>query len=137
MSAYIVDDTTINRILAGIKVARLDHEVQYPRPLGLLEAEALPDLGQQLFMLNCEAIRRRYDEDQVEGFIGQDGYIFAQVNRPTRVQLLKSLRCFLYQCSEGTIPEVCDLFKDLQTFSDGLAYYIVSNLPEYEKAEWK
>lgn len=51
-------------------------------------------------------------------------------------QFLKSLRCYLYQCCEGDCYDT-KLYKALDQLSLELAYFIATNQPEYEIAEWE
>lgn len=51
------------------------------------------------------------------------------------MQALKSLRCWLYQCSEGNVPEQ-PLFKALERYAGDLAFHIVAELPGWNAAEW-
>ena len=50
-------------------------------------------------------------------------------------QFLKSLRCYLYQCCEGDCYET-GLYKALDKLSLELGYFIATNQPEYELADW-
>lgn len=51
-------------------------------------------------------------------------------------QLLKSLHCYLYQCSEGDVYNT-PIYKAIEKLSERLTEYIVFHLPEYKEAEWK
>lgn len=51
------------------------------------------------------------------------------------VKLLKSLQCFLYQCSEGEVP-YDPLYKALREFENVLKDNIIVALPEYQEAPW-
>ena len=50
-------------------------------------------------------------------------------------QFLKSLRCYLYQSCEGDCYE-WKLYKALDQLSLELGYFIATNQPEYELADW-
>ena len=50
-------------------------------------------------------------------------------------QFLKSLRCYLYQCCEGDCYET-GLYKALDQLSLEMSYFIATNQPEYELADW-
>ena len=50
-------------------------------------------------------------------------------------QVLKSLRCYLYQSCEGDCYER-PLYKALELFGYVWGSYIAQNQPEYELAEW-
>ena len=51
-----------------------------------------------------------------------------------RLQALKSLRCWLYQCREGDVPE-SPLYKIFDAYAYQLAYAIVSESKDYAAAE--
>ena len=54
----------------------------------------------------------------------------------TEIQVLKSLRCWLYQCTEGQVVKE-PLYR---FFNDVVEQYLMSTiicaLPEYEQAAW-
>ena len=54
----------------------------------------------------------------------------------SRVEALKALRCVIYQCSEGDIPDTSLLYKRMTDRANALCREIVSDLPEYEQAAW-
>ncbi len=126
MSAYIVEKKTIDRIVTYIaqhvNTGALD--AYYPT----LAVE--PDkLGQRLWKMNTDAVDQRYSESNPVRLYKHDwvpGH---------KMQVFKSLRCFLYQCSEGDVPET-DLFKDTESLMHTIALEIISDMPQYENAEW-
>lgn len=131
MSAFLVEDKTINIILSGFEAARNDRGGKYGY-LGknLKAAMAEPEiLGERLQAMNEDALKARYGDEPAGGF----EYVYFLI--PNRYQLLKSLRCFLYQCSEGDVPNT-QLFKDVEEFAGNLALAIIEDSPEYEKANW-
>lgn len=139
MSAFIVKDKTINRILAYMIA---DHTLSYDRgTLGLdftdaksLEASATM-LGRAMMAMNCAAFNSRYGEGEAERELGDNRYNFQSISAPSKFQAASSLRCFLYQCSEGDIPNRL-LFKAISDYADALAWSIVRDTPEYKNAEW-
>lgn len=50
-------------------------------------------------------------------------------------QFYKSLACFIYQCSEGEVPET-ELYKMLEEAQDKLAYKIAMDWANEQGAEW-
>ncbi len=54
---------------------------------------------------------------------------------PSEVHVYMSLRCWMYQCSEGSVPET-RLFKLMSAVSDSMAHSIVDRLPEVQRAPW-
>lgn len=128
MSAYIVNDLTINRIVSYLMRDR--DRLPFIKD-DLAEANIdLNELGQAMLDLNRRAVDYRYSESN-------EASVLVPATVPvTRIQALKSLRCWLYQCSEGNIPEEEELFKIMESYSGALAYAIVRTLPEFEQAEW-
>jgi hypothetical protein len=51
------------------------------------------------------------------------------------IQAYKSLQCLSYQCCEGNVPDN-PLYKLLEEIENAMARQIVSDLAEYDKAEW-
>ena len=151
MSSYVVDNKTINRIVDALEWGTKNSGRQYPNPryidesLLVFSKESGIELGNRLYKLNVAAINHRYpdtvgkpnnmpgsiDENgshvpykRVEGFPGSNKY-----------QVLKSVQCLIYQCSEGDIPEH-GLYKALRQYEFALCRDIVEGIPAYEKASW-
>ena len=53
----------------------------------------------------------------------------------TLAQGYKSLRCWLYQCLEGTVPDQ-PLYEALSRYADALAVTLVERMPAYQAADW-
>ena len=64
--------------------------------------------------------------------IGQVPY---QYTEATMIQVFKSVQCLLYQCSEENVPNQ-PLYKFLEELENLIARHIISEMPEYEKAQW-
>lgn len=129
MSAYVVENRTINRVLTF-----LDSSNEWRYLLnGALGALGYPDsasLGKAMLDLNCESVRQRYGECTEDS----SGYSYDYESCDV-FQALKSLRCWLYQSCEGD----CDrrpLFVRMEDISKEMSYYIVSRLPQYDAAHW-
>lgn len=147
MSAYICENATINRIITGIDLRyRRDSNPQMLlAELGynLATDTGKQKLGQHMRGLNMAAVGQRYPDtvgnpDNRPGKIGEtsmDSYKYRVELTGTYLQTLKSLRCWLYQCTEGSAPEH-ELYKTLDEIANILALEIVSRLPAYEKAKW-
>lgn len=140
MSAYIVEDETINRI-----VSYLDHDRdgewmrrKVAGVLGVARFDVLA-LASAMFALNVEAVECRYGDSATYG-TGEGSFRpldFAYSYESANVfQVIKSLKCWLYQCSEGDIPEQSALFRVLEQYAGELACGIVSDMPQYEAASW-
>ena len=147
MSSYIVEDKTINRILAGISYAQYGHDRYAPWPTKLMGMERrdfctsgemdrltkLAPIGAALQEMNEAAVHARYEGRHDD--MASDPYEYATIPAPTIHQLYKSLRCLWYQCMEGDVPET-DLFKAIESWMDRIAHSIVNRLDAVEAAEW-
>lgn len=150
MSAFVVDPKTINAIVSSMVIA-LNQEGKYPHnypDLRYLESDLRDsvtngpeELGESMYQMNINAVMQRYPGDDINSLPGSyDGgrlvdytYKFTPSTNPVRVY--KSLQCYLYQCSEGYVPEL-PLFKALTEYKAALAEAIVTSSPVYEAAEW-
>jgi hypothetical protein len=147
MSSFIVRPETINRIVSYLSLAqssgRIEHSgVQYVLKEHGIHVEAYRDkeaLVKALLALNMQAVNERYGDTSLSTMPGKIGmkendYRF-QYEDGGPIRVYKSLRCLVYQCSEGNVPET-PLFKFLEDLSNSLASSIVHSLPEFEKGEW-
>lgn len=142
MSAFIVEDEIINRIVSwcNVKAMASLHDFNV-RPLTELGYRLDTELGckrlaEEMFTLNCDSIEQRYGKGQAETFRPLD-FKFRFTGFSSNIyQVLKSLRCFLYQCCEGNIPKQNALYKALEKLSDNICYTIATSNPQYENAKW-
>jgi hypothetical protein len=134
MSAYIVSDDTINTVVIGISEHLNNMSELYRRRNYPLLSQDRETLGQALFALNVEAVNQRYGEGAAEEFRPLD-YRFRPHPWSRPIVLYKCLRCLMYQCSEGNVPE-SPLFKELEAFRGDLADTIVCGLKAYNDAAW-
>src|SRR5438045_7926709 len=109
MSAYVVEDKTINRVITWLKAEAEDS----PSIRILLAGEGEIDLESEgwdgklaraMFQLNCDAVNIRYGEHEAEKFRPLN-FIYKPEYCRSQVQVLKSLQCWQYQCNEGDISE--------------------------------
>lgn len=94
MSAYIVSHDCVHRVVVALRAMRGDF-MDRDRDL----------LGMELLQMNRRACVARYGDNNVEQV---DGYRYVEPmpkDGHLIVQVYKSLRCFLYQCSEGDVPD--------------------------------
>jgi hypothetical protein len=133
MSAYIVEDKTINRIITFLND---DRDGSYCKDkltrLGYI-GKLGQNLGQAMYNLNCLSICERYGEGE-DKEMGAGEYTF-RYEPSSRIQAYKSLQCFLYQACEGE----CDtdpLYLALNDIKHSWAGIIVYNLDSYDKAQW-
>lgn len=133
MSAFIVEDKTINRIIYTLNSVLREGEYVV-RPLVMLGYEKFDaKLGKDMFALNIRSIEERYGEGEAKTFRPLN-YKFKE-QMTSNMQGLKSLHCFQYQSCEGE----CDsdpLYLALEQVALLLASYIIHRLPEYDKLEW-
>lgn len=87
--------------------------------------------GRRLLKLNCEAYNLRYDTK-----VACPRYVFKQPVQSGKASCLKAMQCWLYQCSEGDIPET-ELYKFIEQEANKLAMKIAMNTKEYEEAAWE
>jgi hypothetical protein len=150
MSSWIVEDKSINFIVSCLRSASYSDEMFNSMINNILKENGFIlncegdntvfNLGYAMKNLNCKATGYRYKknnnpilkaykfEDVKTGFHNEDKkYIF---------QLLKSVQCFKYQCSEGNYikTKLYKMFKDIE---DVLKSQIIDQIPEYKKAVWE
>lgn len=125
----MVDNTTINGI-----VTHFFHDKDAAYLQRQIADELTPtELGEMLYRLNLAVVEDRYVE-YATGTMCDLDYQFHSVI-VSKVQVIKSLSCWLYQCSEGTIDED-PLFKIMEKYKSDLAMDFVRALPEWETANW-
>ena len=145
MSAYVVENETISRILVGLQYLQADRIVPDGRwiadrfldrlarhPLSNVNLSDRGDLnraGQALIDLNMESVNQRYGEN------GTAVFRFVSVSVPGKHQLLKSIRCYLYQACEGDCNQR-PLYMAMDQLSYDLALNIVERSEEYDRARW-
>jgi hypothetical protein len=134
MSAHIVTDKTINIIVSYIRCKRAI-DPWFSNKLNDFFLENMPDktledLAQAMLDLNTKAVDVRYKEkNEVERIVYIEYWIL------NKFQVLKSIDCYLYQCSEGKIPET-PLFKFIEYVQLFLLKEIARSNKQYEKAIW-
>ena len=133
MSAFIVSQKTVNRIIDYI--AWVSNKDPYMLRILNNAGYKLPDdvfkLGQDMIQLNYGAVNQRYSEDEIPEK-------FQRIrNMPvSSIQTVKSLQCYLYQCTEGEEFETSSLYQGLRRLEEHLLNEIITSLPAYEKAVW-
>ena len=138
MSAFIVEDKTINKIvtwLAYSQDASWDRRQIEKLGYDLSKRFSVEKLAKDMFALNCRAVDARYGQGEAEKF-RELNFQFREEHMETEISILKAINCWHYQCSEGReIPEH-PLYKAMDRLSNGIAQGIVSRLPQYDKAVW-
>jgi hypothetical protein len=144
MSAYIVDDVTINRIVSGLNYAAHygGWNSPLPKPSEELAFDDAAIMGHVLRKMNEESVYQRYPDDnpdELPGPVDENGknppYKYDPIVPPSPIQLFKSLQCYLYQCDEGDTDK-CKLYQALDQYLNEIAYHVMTNSKEYEAAAW-
>ncbi len=135
MSSFIVGERTLNRIVTHLqKTLKHDRYLiedtarKYGIHLSGLFWET--NLVRSMQSLNRRAVYERYDRKERVRSVR----FHAELD-VSPIQALKSLQCWLYQCTEGSVPET-DLYKFFRELEGVMAVNIVEQLPEWEAAEW-
>jgi hypothetical protein len=135
MSAFVVDTDTLNKIVSEMYSQcadgemSLDFQVSDDVHYNLDFKYDLDRLTNDLHQMNVRAVNQRYNtEDQPETLIHE----FMVVRT---IAAYKALRCFLYQCSGGDVPDE-PLFKAMYELSNDWAHHMVMDIPEYDLQPW-
>ncbi len=136
MSAFVVDENTINRVVSYfVDQAHANKwtELQFSEKLGLdlVTINGRRELAQRMLDLNIDAVNARYNENTMTY-----PFTYCYRDEPSMIAVLKSLSCWLYQCSEGNIPESSEFYSFMREQEHQLAMSIVQALPEYDTAVW-
>jgi hypothetical protein len=129
MSAFVVQDGTINRVLGYLEHDRYG---EYHRRTLTDAHGGIAGLGAAMRALNVDAVRARYRD--AGDLVPAEPYRY-RLELPGRVAAYKALACWLYQCAEGDAPEA-PLYLALEALHYSWAKEIVADLPEYERAVW-
>ena len=153
MSAYVVDDDCINRIVTYlINISTGNGHEWTLRPLEEIgfkikrNTEEQKRLADDMFALNVRSVNERYGQNRAEQFRPLDFQfkpglkerafgISEPVYEVSFFQALKSLACFLYQSCEGNCINY-PLYLALRDVQNRLCINHVTNRPEYESAKW-
>lgn len=142
MSAFIVDQGKINKVVSWIWRERLDSPHLY-RTLEEMGYRNGTDwaflLGRDMWRLNFDAVSYKYNsKENLPGPKGAERniYDFKMSVAPSDIQVLKFIQGWLYQCCEGDYPND-PLYKFFdEVVKVHLLEKIVGELPEYKNAEW-
>lgn len=148
MSAFLVSERTINRVASY--AAHDDFAQKHPEVAAILQGiigvpsaadissgVGIREFAKCLMDLNELGLVARYGAESTHGerVAWRENYSFhleAGYSQP--YEALKALRCLIYQCSEGDVPESA-LFKALDQLSAELAMRIVQDSDAYQKAK--
>lgn len=138
MSAFVVEDKTINRAVSFIAFDRegqwIRSEIETHLGIDLVTDIGRETLGKLMFSLNCDAVNQRYGDNEAQEFRPLD-YKFRMEVHTSRIHAFKALQCWSYQCCEGDIED-SELYKVMERVKGCMAEMIVTRLDAYEKANW-
>jgi hypothetical protein len=149
MSAYIVEDSTIDKVLTAIKelnigwifIGKQKRKLSdYPK---IERDNLLQSIADDLLKMNTQAVNYRYNERTKFRKPIKPAHLFNVSSldhfRPYPMAELvgryKAMTCLLYQCSEGKYPKT-RLYKQLDHIASEYAAMIVHRMPEYNAASW-
>jgi hypothetical protein len=140
MSAFMVEDETINRIVTWLRreVSNSRFAIDpVARKYGIDLGSSNWDekLAKAMFQLNCDGVNQRYGEGEAERFRPLD-FRYKPEFCHSLVQVIKSLQCWMYQCCEGDVPRT-KLYQFFEEVERHLALQIVMDLREYQTAKWE
>jgi hypothetical protein len=154
MSAYVCNDETINSVVSILKTASYqeDHHVYNDNSFPALdtdlkkivdENEAIA-LGYLLRAFNEYAVLKVYPDCEVSanlpGPVDENGklapFVFKATLPPTRLQAVKTLACFTYQCFTGATKDH-PLYVLLESYKNQLSFTVLLHSPAWEKVEWQ
>lgn len=126
MSAYIVDHSVFDHIIAAIRHDQTFALLAPFKPLGYGEQD-LVRLAADLYAMNVEAVAQRYPGAAQLLVWGDNAPYRARVVLPIdNLKLHGEIACLLYQCSEGHVPEK-PLFQALEEMHATLAHELVND----------
>jgi hypothetical protein len=138
MSAFMVNTNVMAKVVTAILLNLDKFDGEATRRVALLAApndaqkEAGAKIGQQLFLLNRRALRARYGNGE---HLRPPEFVFEKWADATPIEQFAAMRCLLYQCCEGKVPDSRQ-YQALNRAACELAQGIVQDLPEYKKAPW-
>jgi hypothetical protein len=138
MSAFMVNINVMAKVVTAVLLNLDEFDGASTCRMALLAAptnaqkEAGLKIGRKLFVLNRRALRARYGRGD---HLCVPEFTFERWADATPIEQFNAMRCLLYQCCEGKIPN-SRLYDELNRAAGELAQRIVQDLPEYDKASW-
>ena len=132
MSSFMCSSNTFSAVAQYVMETRSSLEPSWYTRAG---QDQTRKLWAELRDLNHSALVVRYGE--TDAFEVPD--VPAQIPSwpsPSRAAMCKVLDCYLYQCSEGDLPETSLLFQEVKQARNELRGKIVRSLPEYKSGPW-
>ena len=139
MSAFMVEDKTINRVVTWLTREVSTRYSPLDRVARTYDVDLSSDkwdekLANAMFLLNCDGVNAHYGEGEAEKFRLLN-FTYQPEPNCSLVQVLKSLQCWMYQCCEGAVPQT-QLYRFFKEIENHVALQIVMDLPAYQKASW-
>jgi hypothetical protein len=138
MSAYVVNDECINTIVTYLADGRRQWEQEHIqkalREQGTIGDTFQEKLGNAMFELNCNAVEQRYGDNQAQEFRTLD-YSYKPFIHYSGYSVYDRFREWLYQCSEGDIPESSRLYKAIRDVYDQMAHSFFRDLRDRKEGE--
>ena len=147
MSAFMVEDKTINRVVnwLGREVSRSSYLKQKTEEAFGISVESdrwEETVGQAMFKLNIDGVNARYGDGEAQEF-RELNYAYNPAHftaflssLSAKIQVLKSMQCWLYQCMEGDVVKNPLYLFFREVVEPHLMSSIIYELPEYDRAEW-
>lgn len=134
MSASIVKPETINRIVTWLMGEFQENRWLYQKAEEFKIPTDPPKLALAMFELNLAAVNLRYNEKNSASDLKFSFYPIGLICN--KIQVFKSLDCWLYECHEGKLKE-SKLYKFFnEVVWRWLAQKIIMELPEFQNARW-
>lgn len=146
MSAFMVTDETINRVVNWLeqevyKSSCLREQAEKALSIPASSVGWAETVGKAMFQLNVDGVEERYGVGEAKSLRELDYtyvpmYFTTFYNHNAKIQVLKSMQCWLYQCMEGEVVDkpLYQLFRDV--IEPHLMSSIITDLPEYDDAKW-
>ena len=135
MSSFIVRQSCMNNIINGLY---WNHEFKrlygyVLREKGYCDDDDFQRLGDELYSLNSLGTGTRYNDSKLINAVIK--FEWKVLPSDSKWQVLKSMRCLRYQCSEDKAVD-SELYKLLDELIALWTEYLIDEIPEYEKAKW-
>lgn len=136
MSAFIVSKECMRDIIYNLFWNHEFRDMFYVlERKGYKDAEDFDRLYMELYQMNREAVKQRYNEAEDSDYIKIPEKPDWNNGKKDKYQALKSMHCLWYQCSEGDVPKT-KMYKTLNDIIHAWEAFIIDAIPEYENARW-
>jgi len=138
MSAFIVDNKTVNKIVSWIEKNKNtpDHTYTIGEFYKVFDTDNPNTLGKELLKLNIKSVAERYNNGDVTVYNDLlNGYSYKYIYYEGIPEVVKALHCFHYQCDEGLTCST-DQFKAIADLINHLQYIFIADSPAYKLADW-